>query len=451
MATPIHFVSNKLYPKLTRGRFSHWRTGFVIVTQLLFLLTPWVNWHGQQAVRFDFDSMRLYLFGLTLLPQDFIYLAAMLIISALGLFLWTMIAGRLWCGFSCPQTVYTEIMLWIERLFEGPPNARRKRDAAPWGPDKLLRKGASQASMLLFSLWTGLTLVGYFSPMRQLVAGLPAGQTGFWEAFFALSYAGFTWLLAGHLREQVCKHMCPYARFQGVMFDRDTLIVAYDEQRGEPRGARRKDSSQAQGSCVDCGLCVQVCPAGIDIRQGLQYECIGCGVCIDACDEVMDKLAAPRGLIRLSTQNAMEQGAAPPSFWQRPRAVVYASLIGTTVLLMAAGLWQREPFRVEVLRDRAVMARETADGYIENAYTVRIFNTRPDARTYTLTAAGNGVVGQRLPKLLQVPGDGELSFTINVMADPAVLAKGSHPISIALQDRHTPEDKVTETSRILMP
>jgi polyferredoxin len=202
---------------------------------------------------------------------------------------------------------------------------------------------------------------------------------------------------------------------------------------------------------VDCGLCVQVCPAGIDIRQGLQYECIGCGVCIDACDEVMDKLAAPRGLIRLSTQNAMEQGAAPPSFWQRPRAVVYASLIGTTVLLMATGLWQREPFRVEVLRDRAVMARETADGYIENAYTVRIFNTRPDARTYTLTAAGEGVVGQRLPKLLQVPGDGELSFTINVMADPAVLAKGSHPISIALQDRHTPEDKVTETSRILMP
>jgi len=451
MATPIHFVSNKLYPKLSQGRFSRWRTGMVIATQLIYLLTPWLNWQGHQAVRFDFGNMRLYLFGLTLLPQDLIYLAGLLIICALGLFLWTMVAGRLWCGFSCPQTVYTEIIVWLEQLFEGPPNARRKRDAAPWHAEKLLRKAGSQGSMLLFSLWTGLTLVGYFSPMRTLAANLLAGDIGFWEGFFALGYGGFTWLLAGHLREQVCKHMCPYARFQGVMFDRDTLIVAYDEQRGEPRGARRKDNSQKQGSCVDCGLCVQVCPAGIDIRRGLQYECIGCGVCIDACDEVMDKLAAPRGLIRLSTQNAIERGEPAPTLRQRPRAMVYAGLIGSTVLLMAAGLWLREPFRVDILRDRAVMARETPEGYIENAYTVRVFNTRPDARIYVLNVAGNGVVGHRQPTVLQVPGDGSLSFSLSVMADPEVLAKGSHPISVALQDRNTPEDKVVEEARLLMP
>lgn len=451
MAIPIHFVSNKVYPKLTHGRFSHWRTGFVIVTQLLYFLTPWLHWQGQQAVRFDFGNMRLYLFGLTLLPQDLIYLAGALIASALGLFLWTMVAGRLWCGFSCPQTVYTEIMVWIERLFEGPPNARRKRDAGPWHADKLLRKGASQATMVLFSLWTGLTLVGYFSPMRELAANLMTGQIGFWEAGFALGYGGFTWLLAGHLREQVCKHMCPYARFQGVMFDRDTLVVSYDSQRGEPRGARRKQGEQAQGDCVDCGLCVQVCPAGIDIRQGLQYECIGCGVCIDACDEVMDKLAAPRGLIRLTTQNALEQNRPAPRLWQRPRAVVYGSLIATVFILMAVGLWQREPFRMDILRDRAVMARETQDGYIENTYTLRVFNTRRDARSYTLHVAGEGVVGVRQQGSLTVPGDGAQNFIINVMADPEVLAKGSHPIEVTLQDAQQPADKVSETSRILMP
>lgn len=451
MAIPIHFVSSKVYPKLTRGRFSHWRTGFVIVTQLLYFLTPWLQWQGQQAVRFDFGNMRLYLFGLTLLPQDLIYLAGALIASALGLFLWTMLAGRLWCGFSCPQTVYTEIMVWIERLFEGPPNARRKRDAGPWGTDKLLRKGASQASMLLFSLWTGLTLVGYFSPMRELAANLLAGEIGFWEAGFALGYGGFTWLLAGHLREQVCKHMCPYARFQGVMFDRDTLVVSYDSQRGEPRGARRKQGAQPQGDCVDCGLCVQVCPVGIDIRQGLQYECIGCGVCIDACDEVMDKLAAPRGLIRLTTQNAQEQGQLAPPMWQRPRAVVYGSLIATVFVLMAVGLWQREPFRMDILRDRAVMARETPDGYIENTYTLRVFNTRRDTRSYTLHVVGEGVVGVRQQGALTVPGDGAQSFIISVLADPEVLAKGSHPVEIALQDSLQPADQVRESSRILMP
>lgn len=454
MATtiPIHFVSSKVYPRLTGGRFNNWRIGFVLLTQLLYFGLPWLNWNGHQAVRFDFASMRGYLFGLTLLPQDLVYLAGSLIIAALGLFLWTMLAGRLWCGFSCPQTVYSQIMLWLERWVEGPPNARRKLDAAPWGVEKVLKKSSTQSLMLLFSLWTGLTLVGYFTPMRQLAANLLAGHIGPWEAMFALGYAGFTWLLAGHLREQVCKHMCPYARFQGAMFDDHTLLVAYDSTRGEPRGARRKDAANAaaQGDCVDCGLCVQVCPTGIDIRAGLQYECIGCGLCVDACDEVMDKLAAPRGLIRLTTQHAMQQGSHP-RLWQRPRALVYAALIATVTIAMLVSLALRQPFRVDILRDRAVMARETPDGNIENAYTVRIFNTLPQARQYRLAVSGEGVVATAPAEPLLVPADGERSFIVTVAADPNVLERGSHAVQFTLQDAANPQQQVSEEARLLMP
>ncbi|WP_174872964.1 cytochrome c oxidase accessory protein CcoG [Vogesella oryzae] len=452
MAIPIHFVSGKVYPRLTGGRFNNWRIAFVIVTQLLYFGLPWLQWNGHQAVRYDFASMRGYLFGLTLLPQDLTYLAGTLIIAALGLFLWTMLAGRLWCGFSCPQTVYSQIMLWLERLLEGPPNARRKLDAAPWGAEKLLKKGGTQSLMLLFSLLTGLTLVGYFTPMRELAANLAAGHIGPWESLFALGYAAFTWLLAGHLREQVCKHMCPYARFQGAMFDDHTLLVAYDSARGEPRGARRKEAANvaAQGDCVDCGLCVQVCPTGIDIRNGLQYECIGCGLCADACDGVMDKLAAPRGLIRLTTQHALQHAPAPRA-WQRPRALLYGGLIATLTLAMLVSLWLRQPFRVDILRDRAVMARENADGNIENAYALRIFNTLPQARQYRLVVSGEGVVAAQPDTLLQVPADGDRSFIVTVAGDPNVLARGSHPITFELQDAANPQQQVSEETRLLMP
>ena len=454
MATPIpiHFVSQKVYPRLTSGRFNNWRIAFVLLTQLLYFGLPWLQWGGRQAVRYDFASMRGYLFGLTLLPQDLVYLAGSLIIAALGLFLWTMLAGRLWCGFSCPQTVYSQIMLWLERWVEGPPNARRKLDAAPWGGQKLLKKGTTQSLMLLFSLWTGLTLVGYFTPIRELAANLAAGHIGPWEAMFALGYGGFTWLLAGHLREQVCKHMCPYARFQGAMFDDHTLLVAYDSSRGEPRGARRKDAANAavQGDCVDCGLCVQVCPTGIDIRAGLQYECIGCGLCVDACDEVMDKLAAPRGLIRLTPQQALTSGSRP-RLWQRPRALVYTALIATVTVAMLVSLALRQPFRVDILRDRAVMARETPDGNIENAYTVRIFNTLPQARQYRLAVSGEGVVATAPAEPLLVPADGERSFIITVAADPNVLERGSHAVQFTLQDAANPQHQVSEEARLLMP
>ncbi|BEV72324.1 MULTISPECIES: cytochrome c oxidase accessory protein CcoG [unclassified Paludibacterium] len=446
MATPLQAQPIKLYPRLTSGRFNRWRVGLVLITQALFFLTPWLDWQGRQAVRFDFVSMRGYLFGLTLLPGDLIYLAGTLILCALGLFLWTALAGRLWCGFSCPQTVYSQIMLWIERWIEGPPAERRRRDAAPWSAGKLARKSLTQALMLAFSLLTGWTLVGYFSPMRELAPRWFNGGAGQWEWLFALGYAGFTWLLAGHLRESVCKHMCPYARFQSAMFDADTLLVTYDTRRGEPRGSLK---SPGKGACVDCGLCVQVCPTGIDIRQGLQYECIGCAACIDACDQVMDKIGRPRGLIRLDRLNPETPQAR--TLWQRPRVLVYSALLGTLVAMMVWGLAWREPFRVDVLRDRAVMARETPDGLIENVYTLRIQNTRPEARQYALTVRGSGVVRTDLRQPLRAPADGSASVQLAVIADPSVLAPGSHPLQFELVDQREPGQRVSEAARLLMP
>ncbi|TCW30825.1 cytochrome c oxidase accessory protein CcoG [Gulbenkiania mobilis] len=454
MSQKLQFQTLKIYPRPVTGRFNRWRVGFVAVTQLVFFLLPWLMWNGRPAVRFDFGTMRGYLFDLVLLPQDLIYLAGALILSVLGLFLWTTLAGRLWCGFSCPQTVYTQIMLWIEQVFEGPQRTRRLRDAGPWTPEKILRKTASQGAMAVFALWTGLTLVGYFSPMRPMVARLAEGMLGPWETGFALGYAAFTWLLAGHLREAVCKHMCPYARFQGVMYDRDTLHVTYDPTRGEPRGALRRSTPAAarpQGDCVDCGLCVQVCPAGIDIRQGLQYECINCGLCIDACDPVMDKTGRPRGLIRFSTQNALESGQPPLGWLQRPRALFYSGLMIVCSAVMGVGLYLHAPFKVDVLRDRAVFARENEAGEIENAYTLRIFNTRGEHRHYRVRLEGAPGVRLEGADGFQVPADADGSFVVTVAAQPEALSSGSHPLRFVVEDAADPLRTVEAHAPFLMP
>lgn len=449
--------AEKLYPKLTTGRYNNWRVAFVLLTQLIYFAAPWLNWNGRQAMRFDFDTMRLYFFDLILLPQDFIYLAAVLIICALGLFLWTMIGGRLWCGFSCPQTVYTQIMLWIERAIEGPAKQRQARDRQGWSAGKILRKGSSQAVMLLFSLWTGITLVAYFTPMRELASELAVGRIGFWEAGFALGYAGFTWLLAGHLREQVCLHMCPYARFQGAMFDAHTKVVAYDAQRGEPRGKLQRQSLAAnpvgasavksKGSCVDCGLCVQVCPTGIDIRDGLQYQCIGCTACIDACDEVMDKIGEARGLIRFAPY---EENAGPtPAWWQRPRAAVYIALISAIILACTVGLALHKPFRADFLRDRAIMARENNEGYIENVYQLRLINSSHTDQRYELGSQQKGIVAIHSP-LLEVPANSSRDYIVTLQADPAELAPGSHDVIVKVKQQGSQLER-EETLGFLMP
>ena len=383
----------KVYPRSISGVFARWRWALVFLTQLLFYGLPWLEWGQRQMVLFDLGARRFYLFGLVLYPQDFIYLAGLLIISALALFLFTAVAGRLWCGFSCPQTVYTEIFMWVERKVEGDRSARMRLDKNGWTFEKLWKKSLKQFLWIAIALWTGFTFVGYFVPIRELGGELLALQ-GSWQVFWVLFYGFATYGNAGYMREQVCKYMCPYARFQSAMFDRDTMIVSYDTGRGEPRAPRTKKvdyKAQGLGDCIDCTMCVQVCPMGIDIRNGLQYECIGCGLCIDACNSIMDKMEYPRGLIRLTTQNAMA------GLWRRaqvlrrifrPRVLIYSAVLVGLSVAMIVSLALRQSVKVDVIRDRASLSRIVAGGKLENVYRLQIMNATEQAQRYRISAHG---------------------------------------------------------------
>jgi cytochrome c oxidase accessory protein FixG len=384
----LYKKSEKVYAREVTGWFTNWRWVMVWITQLVFYVTPWLYWNDRQAVLFDLGTRRFYLFNLVLYPQDLVYLTALLVISAYGLFLFTTVAGRLWCGYACPQSVYTEMFMWIENKIEGSRAKRMKMDKSPMTAEKFARKAAKHTAWIALALWTGYTFVGYFSPIRELWQSVISFGLGPWETFWILFYGFATYGNAGFMREQVCKYMCPYARFQSAMFDRDTLIISYDEKRGEPRGARsRKANAQSmgQGDCIDCTLCVQVCPTGIDIRKGLQYECIGCAACIDACDTVMDKMGTPRGLIRYSTQNAMEKGWGSSEMWgrvTRPRVLIYTGILVLVVGAFVTSLYSRPPFRVDIVRDRGALARVVDDGYIENVYRVQLMNASERVQRY---------------------------------------------------------------------
>ena len=323
----------EIYPRAVSGWFATWRWTFVWLTQILFYGLPWLQWSGRQAVLFDLEAQRFYILGLVLYPQDLIFLAALLVLSALALFFFTAVAGRLWCGYTCPQTVYTEIFMWVERKIEGDRVARMRLDQAPWSAAKLARKSAKQAAWLAIGLFTGFSFVGYFTPIRELGQAVLAFDVSAWNAFWILFYGAATYGNAGYLREQMCKYMCPYARFQSALIDKDSLIITYDQARGDPRGSRsRKASPAAQGlgDCVDCTLCVQVCPTGIDIRNGLQNECIGCAACIDVCDGVMDRMGYAKGLIRYSTENGVRHGWTRLQMFKRalrPRVLIYGAVL----------------------------------------------------------------------------------------------------------------------------
>ena len=306
----IQFHSSKrIHPKRAIGKFANLRVLMIVATQLFFYGMPWIMWHGRQAVLFNIEERHFYLFSMVLEPADMLYLAGLMIVSAFGLFWWTTIAGRLWCGYSCPQTVYTEIMLWIDHLVEGDRNKRLKLDKEPWHFHKIRIKALKYLVIFIVAAWTGITFAGWFVPIRQFVPAIFAGTAGSVALGTAAFYGFVTWLFGHILREKVCLHMCPYARFQSAMFDHDTLVISYDVERGEPRGARKKNASKEDtqlGDCINCTMCVQVCPTGIDIRDGLQYQCIGCAACIDACDEIMDKMGYPRGLIRYTTEAVLK-------------------------------------------------------------------------------------------------------------------------------------------------
>ena len=446
----------KIYPRSVTGLFSNWRWGMVWLTQLVFYGMPWLDWGQRQAVLFDLGARRFYIFNLVLYPQDFIYLTGLLVISALSLFLFTAVAGRLWCGYACPQTVYTEIFLWIEKKFEGDRSARMRRDAGSLSADKVLRKGGKHLAWLAVAFWTGFTFVGYFTPITELGRELIALQMTSWEVFWTVFYGFATYGNAGFMREQVCKHMCPYARFQSAMFDRDTLIVSYDEERGEPRGARSRKADPAQlnlGACIDCTLCVQVCPTGIDIRKGLQYECIGCGACADVCDTVMDKMGYARGLVKYSTQNALQQHWSQPQILRhvlRPRVLLYGGILLAIVLAMGVSLVMRSPFRVDVVRDRGALARIVSGGKIENVFRLQVMNATEADQNYRL--AVSGLDGLTLESDVQVSVESTQSRWIAVRVQlPYEGAKpGSHPIRFDIIEEGS-NRLVSEKSVFLVP
>jgi cytochrome c oxidase accessory protein FixG len=379
----------KIYPREVKGRFATLRNIAVWVLLGLFYGVVWLQWNGRQAVLFDLPARKFYLFGLTMWPQDFIFLSWLLIIAALSLFFFTAIGGRLWCGYACPQTVWTEAFLWLERFAEGDRSKRMKLDKAPWSAQKLGRKGLKQFLWIAFAAWTGFTFVGYFSDIRGLGANLLDFSIGPWEAFWVLFYGFATYGNAGYMREQVCKYMCPYARFQSAMFDRDTLIITYDAERGEPRGSRRRGEdprARGLGDCTDCTLCVQVCPTGIDIRKGLQYECIACAMCIDACDSVMDRMGYPRGLVRYATQHSLEHKKTRVL---RPRVIIYAILLALLTAGFVVALAMRTPVALDAIHDRNTLYRLTDEGKAQNVYTLKIMNKEERPHRFRVSVTGS--------------------------------------------------------------
>ena len=457
----LYEAQKKIYPRSVSGLFTNWRWGMIWLTQIVFYGLPWLEWGQRQAVLFDLGARRFYIFGLVLYPQDLIYLAGILVISALSLFLFTAVAGRLWCGFSCPQTVYTEMFLWIERKVEGDRAARMRLDGLPLSMEKVARKGLKHILWIGVAMWTGITFVGYFTPIRSLLVELYQASMGPWEVFWVFFYGFATYGNAGFLREQVCMYMCPYARFQSAMFDRDTLIVTYDEERGEPRGGRSRTADTKElglGACIDCTLCVQVCPTGIDIRNGLQYECIGCGACADVCDTVMDKMGYARGLVKFSTQNGVANHWTQRQMLQRvlrPRVLIYTAILSALCIGLLVSLSFRSPFRVDVIRDRGVMSRIVEGDKLENLYRLQIMNATEKLQHYRISATGLG--GLEIASDDDEP-DGRITVgpaqsrwvTIHLQIPLNTAQPGSHTIQFVVQALESP-DNVSEKSVFLVP
>ena len=454
----------KIYARSVKGTFDRIRVLMVFLTQIVFYGLPWLQWNDRQAVLFDLGARKFYLFGMVLWPQDVIYLAVLLIISAYALFLFTAIAGRLFCGYACPQTVYTQIMMWIERKVEGDRVARIRLDEQPWNAKKIRVKFTKHSLWILVALWTGFTFIGYFAPIRELPGHFMSLTLGPWQWFWFLLYSAATLSFAGFLRESICRYACPYARFQSAMVDDDTFVVSYDYVRGEPRGARSKKVDPAEkglGSCINCSLCVQVCPTGIDIREGLQYMCIGCGACVDVCNQVMEKMDYAPDLIRYTSGNAVSQGLTQQQARQRvfrPRVLIYIALLAVVTGLLAFSMLTRETLKMNIIRDRGLLGREVAGGLIENVYRLQLANTSEESVTLELSADGianiqikradNGsntfvlpaATTEQVPVVVQIPYDSGLS-------------NGMHEIKIhAKATSESKRDSVTsDTSNFYIP
>lgn len=447
-------LSQKIYPRAVTGVFARWRWGMVWLTQTIYYGLPWLPWPltgdaQRQAVLFDLAERKFHIFGLILHPQDFIYLTALLFIAALSLFLFTAIAGRLWCGYACPQTVYTEIFMWIERKIEGERGHRIKLDKSDWSISKLWTKAFKHAAWAAVAIWTGITFVGYFTPIKELLLQIGNFSLSPWQSFWVLFYSFATWGNAGFMREQVCKYMCPYARFQGVMVDSDTYVITYDPYRGEPRKPRARSADKASlnlGDCIDCGLCVQVCPTGIDIREGQQYECIGCAACIDACDKVMVKVGYPKGLIRYDTLSNMETADSIKNSSStkairllRPRVAIYTVLLIVVSSALFTHILTRTPLSFDVMRDRGSLSRTLSSGDVENIYQLLITNSTEVDQTYQIDVEGLEGIRIDSSKLIQVGAADHRKIGVRVHAPQRASETGSNSITFTLMSIQSPE------------
>jgi len=452
VAQSLYAKAEKIYPREVHGLFARLRVLGVLGLLGVYYITPWLHWDGHQALLLDLPARKFHIFFITLWPQDFFYLALLLIIAGLLLFFVTALAGRVWCGYACPQTVWTEAFLWIERKVEGNRMQQQKLDAQPMNARKFRIKATKQILWLAFSVWTGFTFVGYFSPIVELGRNLLTFDIGPWETFWILFYGFATYGNAGFMREQVCKYMCPYARFQSAMFDKDTLVVSYIPNRGEPRGSRKRSVDPVAaglGDCIDCTLCVQVCPTGIDIRDGMQYECIACSACIDACDDVMDKMGYEKGLIKYTTEHAMQGGK---THILRPRIVIYAVILLAIMAAFAYSFSQRISLGLDVIRDRNTLYRETADGLIENVYILKVLNMDDAEHQYDLTVSG--IPGLTLHKdmaIIRVEAGGVLELPVRLRADEADLEARSSDVVFELVATDDAGLVASEDARFLGP
>jgi cytochrome c oxidase accessory protein FixG len=446
----LYASREKIYTRAFTGLFRNLRRAGGALLFILFFGTVWLNWEGRQAVWWNLPERKFHIFGATYWPQDFMLLSWLLIICAFGLFFITVFAGRVWCGYTCPQSVFTWVFMWAEKVTEGDRNQRMKLDKQPMSGNKLSRKLAKHAIWLGVSLATAVTFVGYFTPIRELIPELltfeSSGWAVFWVGFFTLATYGN----AGWLREQVCIYMCPYARFQSVMFDQDTLIVSYDPRRGESRGPRKKDAdykAQGLGDCIDCKMCVQVCPTGIDIRDGLQIECIGCAACIDACDSIMEKMNYPKGLISYTTEHNL---SGRQTHLLRPRLIGYAVALVVMIGLFAWAVANRPIVELDVLKDR-VLFRENERGYIENVYTLKIMNKAQRDMTYVITADGlDGLVYEGKREVRALAGE-VYSFPVELSIAPEKLPSSANNIVFHVQSADDPSIKNDADSRFIGP
>ncbi|TRX74374.1 cytochrome c oxidase accessory protein CcoG [Pseudomonas mangiferae] len=446
----LYAAREKIYTRAFTGLFRNLRIVGGAFLFLLYFGTVWLDWNGRQAVWWDLPERKFFIFGATFWPQDFVLLSALLIIAAFGLFFITVFAGRVWCGYTCPQSVWTWIFMWCEKVTEGDRNQRMKLDKAPMSGPKLLRKSAKHTLWLLISLATGLTFVGYFYPIRDLVVQIATFQADelalFWIGFFTLATYGN----AGWLREQVCVYMCPYSRFQSVMFDKDTLIVSYDPRRGEKRGPRKKGidyKAQGLGDCIDCTMCVQVCPTGIDIRDGLQIECIGCAACIDACDTIMDKMNYPRGLISYTTEHNL---SGQKTQLVRPRLIGYAIALLAMISVLGYAIATRSLVELDVSKDR-VLYRENEQGRIENVYTVKLVNKAQRDLTFVIQAEGlEGLVYEGRREVHTSAGE-VLSVPVELSIEPEKMPSSTNTITFRVESPDDPSIHSDAKSRFIGP